>query len=129
MERIFLILSGVFGFLGVALGAFGAHALRAYLEKLPDGAKRAEWWETASRYHLIHALAIAVAAYLAARAPGGASTAAGYCFAGGILLFSGSLYTMTLTGIRVLGAVTPFGGLLMMAGWIAVVIAALQLGK
>ncbi|HZF55097.1 MAG TPA: DUF423 domain-containing protein [Polyangiaceae bacterium] len=125
MERIFLILSGVFGFLGVALGAFGAHALRAYLEKLPDGAKRAEWWETASRYHLIHALAIAVAAYLAARAPGGASTAAGYCFAGGILLFSGSLYTMTLTGIRVLGAVTPFGGLLMMAGWIAVVIAAL----
>ncbi len=129
MERIFLILSGVFGFLGVALGAFGAHALRAYLEKLPDGAKRAEWWETASRYHLIHALAIAVAAYLAARAPGGASTAAGYCFAGGILLFSGSLYTMTLTGIRVLGAVTPFGGLLMMAGWIAVMIAALQLGK
>lgn len=129
MERIFLILSGVFGFLGVALGAFGAHALRAYLEKLPDGAKRAEWWETASRYHLIHALAIAVAAYLAARAPGGASTAAGYCFAGGILLFSGSLYTMTLTEIRVLGAVTPFGGLLMMAGWIAVVIAALQLGK
>ena len=129
MERIFLILSGVFGFLGVALGAFGAHALRAYLEKLPDGVKRAEWWETASRYHLIHALAIAVAAYLAARAPGGASTAAGYCFAGGILLFSGSLYTMTLTGIRVLGAVTPFGGLLMMAGWIAVVIAALQLGK
>lgn len=129
MERIFLILSGVFGFLGVALGAFGAHALRAYLEKLPDGAKRAEWWETASRYHLIHALAIGVAAYLAARAPGGASTAAGYCFAGGILLFSGSLYTMTLTGIRVLGAVTPFGGLLMMAGWIAVMIAALQLGK
>ena len=123
------MIGAVDAFIGVALGAFGAHALRAYLEKLPDGAKRAEWWETASRYHLIHALAIAVAAYLAARAPGGASTAAGYCFAGGILLFSGSLYTMTLTGIRVLGAVTPFGGLLMMAGWIAVVIAALQMGK
>jgi uncharacterized membrane protein YgdD (TMEM256/DUF423 family) len=129
MDRIFLILSGVFGFLGVALGAFGAHALRAHLEKLPDGVKRGEWWETASRYHLIHALALALAAYVASRAPGGASTAAGYCFAGGILLFSGSLYVMTLTGIRVLGAVTPFGGLLLMAGWVAVAVAALRLGK
>ena len=129
MDRIFLILSGVFGFLGVALGAFGAHALRGFLEKLPDGAKRAEWWETASRYHLIHAVALGLAAYLAARSPGGASTMAGLCFAGGIVLFSGSLYIMTLTGIRVLGAVTPLGGLLMMAGWIAIAIVAVRMPK
>src|SRR5687767_4775502 len=129
MDRIFLILSGVFGFLGVALGAFGAHALRGFLEKLPDGAKRAEWWETASRYHLIHALALGLAAYLAARSPGGASTMAGLCFAGGIVFFSGSLYIMTLTGIRVLGAVTPLGGLLMMAGWIAIAMVAVRMAK
>jgi uncharacterized membrane protein YgdD (TMEM256/DUF423 family) len=127
MERLFLILAGVYGFLGVALGAFGAHALRGYLEKLPDGVKRAEWWATASHYHLIHAVAIGLAAYLASRAPGPVSTAAGLCFAGGILLFSGSLYVMTLTGTRALGAVTPFGGLLMMAGWIATLIAAVKM--
>lgn len=128
MERLFLLLSGIYGFLGVALGAFGAHALRGYLAKLPDGAQRAEWWETASRYHLVHTVAIGLAAYLAARAPGGASTAAGFCFAGGILIFSGSLYAMTLTGVRVLGAVTPIGGLLFLAGWAAVVFAAARLG-
>jgi uncharacterized membrane protein YgdD (TMEM256/DUF423 family) len=127
MERLFLILAGVYGFLGVALGAFGAHGIRGYLAKLPDGAQRGEWWETASRYHLIHAAAIAVAAYLASRSPGGASTAAGFCFAAGIVVFSGSLYTMTLTGVRALGAVTPLGGLLLLAGWIAIAIAAYRI--
>jgi uncharacterized membrane protein YgdD (TMEM256/DUF423 family) len=129
MERIFLLTSGVLGFLGVALGAFGAHALRGFLEKVPDGAKRAEWWETASRYHLIHALAMGLAAYVASRAPGGASTASGLCFAGGVLIFSGSLYVMTLTGVRALGAITPIGGLLMMAGWVALAVAAARIAR
>lgn len=127
MERLFLILAGIYGFLGVALGAFGAHGLKARLESLPDGAQRMAWWQTGAQYHLIHALALALAAYVAARSGSGAATAAGFCFAGGVLLFSGSLYVMTLTGVRALGAVTPFGGLLMLAGWAAVVAAAFRL--
>ena len=127
-ERLFLVLSGAFGFLGVALGAFGAHGLRDRMAALADGAQRLTWWQTAAQYHLVHALALGLAAYLAARTSSMPATVAGWCFAGGILLFSGSLYTMTLTGVRVLGAVTPFGGLLMLAGWAAVLVAALRVG-
>jgi uncharacterized membrane protein YgdD (TMEM256/DUF423 family) len=74
----------------------------------------------------VHALALGLSAWLVARAggAGGAPQVAGYCFMAGILLFSGSLYAMTLTGVRVLGAVTPLGGLCMLAGWAAVVVAA-----
>lgn len=124
-DRIFIALSGVFGFLGVALGAFGAHGLRARLESLPDFARRMEWWETAARYQLIHALALGLAAYLATRGEGSAPKIAGGAFVVGILLFSGSLYTMTLTGMRGLGAVTPLGGVAFLVGWAAVVWAAL----
>ncbi|WP_437593047.1 DUF423 domain-containing protein [Sorangium sp. So ce1000] len=129
MERLFFLFSGVYGFLAVALGAFGAHGLKSKLDALPDGALRASWWQTGAQYHLAHALALALAAHLAARTGSAAATAAGFCFAGGVLLFSGSLYAMTLTGIRILGAVTPFGGLLMLAGWVAVAVAALGLAK
>ncbi|WP_437681094.1 DUF423 domain-containing protein [Sorangium sp. So ce131] len=129
MERLFFLLSGAYGFLAVALGAFGAHGLKTRLAARPDGAQRMAWWETGAQYHLAHALALALAAHLAARTGGTAATAAGFCFAGGALLFSGSLYVMTLTGVRVLGAVTPFGGLLLLAGWGAVGVAALGLGK
>lgn len=129
MGRIFLLLAGVYGFLAVALGAFGAHGLRAHLEKLPDGAQRLAWWQTGAQYHLAHALALGLAAYLAGRTGSGAATAAGWCFAAGVLLFSGSLYVMTLTGVRALGAVTPFGGLFMLAGWASVIVAAFGLAK
>ncbi|WP_437602631.1 DUF423 domain-containing protein [Sorangium sp. So ce590] len=129
MERLFFLLSGVYGFLGVALGAFGAHGLKAKLDALPDGALRASWWQTGSLYHLLHALALALAAHLAARTGGAAATTAGFCFAAGVLLFSGSLYVMTLTGVRVLGAVTPIGGVFLLAGWGAVAVAALGLAK
>ncbi|WP_437727799.1 DUF423 domain-containing protein [Sorangium sp. So ce861] len=129
MERLFFLLSGVYGFLGVALGAFGAHGLKAKLDALPDGALRASWWQTGSLYHLVHALALALAAHLAARTGGAAATVAGFCFAAGVVLFSGSLYVMTLTGVRVLGAVTPLGGLFFLAGWGAVTVAALGLAK
>jgi uncharacterized membrane protein YgdD (TMEM256/DUF423 family) len=120
-------MSGVLGALGVVLGAFGAHGLRARLDALPDGAVRRGWWETAAHYHLIHALAIAVAGYLVARAGSAAATVSGVSFALGILLFSGSLYVMTLTGVRALGAVTPFGGLLFIAGWVSVAVSAWNL--
>jgi uncharacterized membrane protein YgdD (TMEM256/DUF423 family) len=129
MERLFFLLSGVYGFLAVALGAFGAHGLKEMLDTKADGALRLSWWQTGAQYHLAHALALALAAHLAARTGSAAATVAGFCFAGGVLLFSGSLYAMTLTGVRVLGMVTPLGGLLMLAGWGAVVVAALGIAK
>ncbi|HVU02619.1 MAG TPA: DUF423 domain-containing protein [Polyangiaceae bacterium] len=129
MERIFLALSGVLGALGVGLGAFGAHGLAARFADLADGADRKRWWETAAHYHLVHALAIAVAAFVAFRAPESrAGAVAGVAFCLGILLFSGSLYAMALTGVRALGAVTPFGGLCFIVGWAAIAVGALRLG-
>ena len=121
MERILVILAGACGFLGVDLGAFGAQGLRNFLGTLEDGVKRAEWWETAARYHLMHALAIAFSAWLASRGEGLGARAAGISFAMGILVFSGSLYLMTLTGARWLGAVTPIGGVFFLVGWGAVI--------
>jgi len=129
MERLFLLLAAVSGFLGVALGAFGAHGLKARFAPLADAAQRMRWWETAAQYHLLHALALGLSAYLAARAPGAAANASGFCFAAGIALFSGSLYAMALTGVRTLGAVTPVGGLLLLAGWVAVALAARSIGS
>jgi uncharacterized membrane protein YgdD (TMEM256/DUF423 family) len=126
MERLFFAASGAFGFLSVALGAFGAHALRTKLAGLEDGAKRLEWWQTATQYLAIHALAMALAAYLVGRTSSGAATAAGWGFAIGNLLFAGSLYTMTLTGVRALGAVTPLGGVAYLVGWACVVVAAMK---
>jgi uncharacterized membrane protein YgdD (TMEM256/DUF423 family) len=127
MARLFFVLAGVAGFSGVALGAFGAHGLRERLLAAEDGVRRLEIWETAARYHLIHALALALAAELVLRAPGRAAVLAGWLFAVGIVIFSGSLYALSLTNLRVLGAVTPFGGLCFLAAWVAVVVAALQL--
>jgi uncharacterized membrane protein YgdD (TMEM256/DUF423 family) len=127
VERLFLILSGGFGALGVAFGAFGAHGLRAHLATLADGPDRRAWWETAAQYHLIHALAIGLAAYaVGKREASSAAVVAGFSFAGGIVLFSGSLYAMTITGVRAFGAVTPFGGLLFIAGWVGIAVAAWQ---
>lgn len=122
-----LLLAGALhGFLAVALGAFGAHGLRARLAALPDGAKRLEWWETAAHYHLIHALFIVVCAVLAERVPGTLPGRAAWFAFAGILLFSGSLYTMTLTGVRALGAVTPVGGLLLLTAWLLLAVVALR---
>lgn len=128
MSRIFVILSGLLGFTAVVLGAFGAHGLRSRLQDLPDGLKRMEWWNTAAQYHLSHALALAVAAWLVHRGAGAAANVAGWSFVGGVALFSGSLYVMTVTGQTKLGAVTPFGGLLFLVGWGAVMVAGFRLG-
>lgn len=114
--RLLLSVCAVCGFLAVALGAFGAHGLRSRLKELPDVAQRLDWWQTATNYHLAHALAIGIAA-LAVAHLGRPATLAAWAFVTGIVLFSGSLYVMGLTGIRILGAVTPFGGLAFLAGW------------
>jgi uncharacterized membrane protein YgdD (TMEM256/DUF423 family) len=124
VERVFLILAGINGFLAVALGAFGAHGLRSKLESAADGARRMEVWETAAHYHLAHAVALGLVAYLCSRTPAAPAASAGYLFVAGIVLFSGSLYVLALTGIKVLGAITPLGGLCFLAGWAAVVWAA-----
>ena len=103
-------------FLAVAAGAFGAHAIRSRLS--PD---LLEVFETAARYHFFHALGLMVTAFAADRWPGPAIQLAGWLFLAGIVLFSGSLYLLSLTGLRWLGAITPFGGLAFSAGWLCLV--------
>ena len=100
-------------FVAVALGAFGAHALRARLT--PD---MTAVWQTAVQYHAWHALAVLAVGVLLLQWPGQrAGEIAGWLFVAGIVLFSGSLYAMALTGVRGLGAVTPLGGVAFLAGW------------
>lgn len=115
MDRTFFFLSGLSGFLAVALGAFGAHGLEKHLRDLPDYADRMRWWQTGASYHLVHAVMFGVVG--AAIARGLPAQGAGVAFGVGTLLFSGSLYTMTVTGVRALGAVTPLGGLALLVGW------------
>ena len=109
------------GAAAVALGAFGAHGLKA---RVP--AEDVAIFETAARYHLIHALAILAAAWAVDRFPGAPSQVAGWLFVFGIVLFSGSLYVLVLSGVRRLGMITPLGGLLLIAGWTALAAAALR---
>lgn len=113
MERIWIGLGAAYGFLAVALGAFGAHALKARLS-----AEMLAIWRTGVEYHFYHALALLLLGILARQTPSPLLNASGYCFAIGILLFSGSLYALALSEVRILGAVTPFGGLLFLAGWV-----------
>jgi uncharacterized membrane protein YgdD (TMEM256/DUF423 family) len=122
MDRTFLLLGAVAGFIGVALGAFGAHGLRSRLS-----AEMLAVFETGVRYQMYHALAILFVALAAARLDGWLVRTAGWLFTAGIVLFSGSLYVMALTGVRALGAVTPIGGLAFLAGWALLAIAALAL--
>jgi uncharacterized membrane protein YgdD (TMEM256/DUF423 family) len=124
MHRPFLTSAACLGCLAVGLGAFGAHGLTQRLASVSDGAARLEWWKTAAHYHLSHALALALAAGLLGDTRAG--RIACIAFAVGIALFSGSLYAMTLTGVRWLGAVTPIGGVAFMAGWLALAWAALR---
>ncbi len=111
--HVWWTVGGVLGALGVLLGAFGAHGLQGSVSE-----DLVEVWNTGARYHLVHALALcAVAAHPAT------PRWAGVLFVAGIVLFSGSLYAMTLTGQRWLGAVTPVGGLCFVAGWVALALA------
>lgn len=120
MDKTLIILGGLLAALGVAIGAFGAHGLRNVVA--PDMLAN---YETGARYHLIHALAIFAAAFVASRFPDSAlAGAAAWLFVAGIVFFSGSLYVMALTGMRWLGAITPIGGVAFIAGWMCLVIAA-----
>lgn len=121
MDRTFLALGALSAAVSVAAGAFGAHALRARLS--PD---LLAVFETGARYQMFHALALVAVAWAWTRFPGPAVTWAGWLFVAGTVLFSGSLYALTLTGVRALGAVTPFGGVAFIAGWIALAAAALR---
>jgi len=118
-ERLFLGLGAASAFVGVAAGAFGAHALKSTLA--PD---LLAVFETAVRYQMYHALALVAAALLVTRRRGRAAPAAGWLFALGTVLFSGSLYVLALSGQRFWGAVTPFGGVTWLAGWALLAFAA-----
>ncbi len=112
MTRTFLGIGALFGFLAVALGAMGAHALSCRLA--PD---RLALYETAARYQMYHALALLAVAWAADRFPSGAVSAAGWAFVAGILIFSGTVYALAFGAPRWLGAITPIGGLCFLAGW------------
>jgi uncharacterized membrane protein YgdD (TMEM256/DUF423 family) len=110
MKRYFLLLGSLFAFFGVAFGAFGAHGLKQYLP--PESIAV---FETAARYQMYHAFAIIIVALLAEAHP--RMVMAGRFFGLGIILFSGSLYVLALTGSRMIGFITPIGGFCFLAGW------------
>ena len=113
--RLALTIGALLALAAVALGAFGAHALKARLSP-----EMASVWQTAVLYHGWHALGLVAAGLLLLHRPdAGAVALASWLFAAGVVLFSGSLYLLALTGTRGLGAVTPFGGLAFLAGWAA----------
>jgi len=119
MERIFAVLGALSGFIAVGAGAFGAHGLKAIVT--PD---LLAVFETGVRYQMVHALALFAVAWTIDRWPGRAAIASGWCFVAGTAIFSGSLYLLTLTGVRGLGAITPVGGVLFLVGWILLALAA-----
>ena len=119
MLRVFLMLAAFFGFTGVALGAFAAHGLKDRLSEQYLAISH-----TGVTYQLVHALALIGVALLATQLQSRLVTWAGICFALGIVLFSGSLYVLTMTGISKLGMITPIGGLGFLAGWLCLGLAA-----
>lgn len=112
MSKTFWVLGCVLGFAGVAAGAFGAHALRGRLSQ-----ELLAVWEVAVRFQMYHALALLAAAWATSQWASRAAETAGWLFAGGTVVFCGSLYLLALSGTRWLGAITPIGGLMMLAGW------------
>ena len=122
MLRVFLMLAAFFGFTGVALGAFAAHGLKSRLSE-----QYLAIFHTGGTYQLVHTLALLGVALLATQLQSRLVTWAGGCFALGIVLFSGSLYLLTLTGIAKLGIITPIGGVAFLAGWLCLGLAAWRL--
>ena len=121
MTKIFMVIAAILGGLSVAAGAFASHALR---EKLSERALQI--FETAARYQMYHAIALLLVALLLSRTESSQPTlvAAGWAFIIGVFMFSGSLYALSLTDIKVLGAITPLGGAAFLAGWVSLAIAA-----
>ena len=123
MDRVFFALGALSAFLGVTAGAFGAHALKSRLA--PD---MLAVFEVAVRYQMYHAFAVIACAWAATKWPGTLVDASGWFFVAGTIVFSGSLYALSLSGARWLGAITPLGGLAFLAGWICLVAATLRAG-
>jgi uncharacterized membrane protein YgdD (TMEM256/DUF423 family) len=119
MERVFFVLGSVSGLIGVAAGAFGAHSLR---ERLP--ADLLAVFETGVRYQMYHALALLLVAWAITRWPGSLTALSGWLFVTGTVVFSGSLYALSLSGQRWLGAITPLGGVAFLGGWFCLALAA-----
>ena len=114
MHKLSLLLGSGLGALGVMIGAFGAHAFKSILEQN----QRIQTFETAVKYHFFHALALVLLGILMDKYPGKLLTLSMWSYILGILLFSGSLYILSLTGNTKWGAIAPFGGLSLIAGWI-----------
>ena len=123
MDRLFLGIGAVAGLTAVALGAFAAHGLKG---RLP--ADLFDVFEVGARYHMYHALALLGVAWASTRWPGGATTAAGWLFLAGIVLFSGSLYVLALSDVKAFGVVTPFGGIAFLVGWVWLAVSVLRRG-
>jgi uncharacterized membrane protein YgdD (TMEM256/DUF423 family) len=121
LERLFFAAGAIAGFLAVALGAFGAHALKSRLS-----ADMLNVFEVGVRYHMYHALALLAAAWACSRWPGQLTSASGWLFLMGIIVFSGSLYLLSITGLRWLGAITPIGGLTLLSGWVCLLLAVIK---
>ena len=119
MSAVFFALGSALALLSVAAGAFGGHVLKPRLTT-----DLFEIFEVGARYHMYHALALLAVAWAYTQWPGALTAAAGWLFVAGIVLFSGSLYVLSLSGVRWLGAVTPLGGLCFMAGWLCLGLAA-----
>ncbi len=119
MDKTLMFVGALMGGVGVAVGAFGAHGLKGRLSP-----EMLAVFETGVRYHLYHALAILATAALMSRLGGRAPIVAGWSFFTGIVIFSGSLYALALSGVTILGAITPIGGVAFLVGWIALAVAA-----
>ena len=119
VTRIFLAIASMFGGISVVLGAFASHALKDRLS-----ANSLAIWSTGTKYQMYHALALMLVAILVSRFPDSTLlTVAGYAFIIGTFIFSGSLYALTLTGIKWLGAITPIGGMAFIVGWLCLALA------
>jgi uncharacterized membrane protein YgdD (TMEM256/DUF423 family) len=123
MSAVFGIIAAILGATGVAIGAFGAHGLAAYFAANPTLESS---FRTASTYHMYHALAVFAAAWVADRWPGPAAAAGGWMLIAGAVIFCGSLYLLSLTNTRWMGAIAPIGGTLMILGWAALGVAVWQ---
>ncbi len=117
--KLFIILGALNGFIAVALGAFGAHGLEG---KIPD--KYLEIWQTAVQYQMFHAVGLLVLGLLAGKIDSPLINWSGWLMLIGIILFSGSLFVLSVTQIKVLGAITPLGGVSFLVAWVLMIIAA-----
>ncbi|MEL6439214.1 MAG: DUF423 domain-containing protein [Cyanobacteria bacterium J06621_8] len=120
MARIFLAIAGALGGISVILGAFASHALKEHLS-----VRALAIWETGTKYQMYHALALVLVALLLTRFPDSTLlTVAGFAFIMGIFMFSGSLYALSFSGIKLLGIITPLGGVAFIIGWLCLSLAA-----